>query len=422
MILWHISSTPPATLHPSSSHLQGPAQPPHHPPAPQGHSRAAPQGHPGRVTQQAAQVCPCPDDTQGQRSPRVVWMEPSRSCSCPSPQPVVPAQPSWSPKHRHQAQGISSTTVSMGRQQSSSSQGCSPKARAALAYGEVTAWAEQAWSSIHPFEPGQEVDFTLRSHRKLPKLVQQPGLGSISSTISSHTHAHLQAEASSYPDLPQEQGQPQLQHQSKAKGKTQPMSSRSSPEPLSPGEQHGQPDHILPSSYLDVLPAALHRTTSAACRALELNTSFPSKPCENESNALYSPGQGQQHQQLWQWEVRASAGPAAACLAHTQQQCLFCLRSASSRCIQDPSAASQHIPPRTEPSRDMAQPWCLLGFGDQLGLSQHWDALHSAGQSSSSDEHHHCAPLEIPKELRMEMDFALFSCGKTLGGQQRVKA
>lgn len=136
-----------------------------------------------------------------------------------------------------------------------------------------------------------------------------------------------------------------------------------------------------------------------------LFSSFPSKSCENEGDPLNSPGQGQQHQQLWQWEVRASAGPAAACLDHTQQQGLFCLCSPSSQCIHDPSAASQHIPHRTEPSRVMAQPWCLPGAGALLSLPQQWDALHSAGQSCSSDEHHLCAPQKIPEKLRMEMAF-----------------
>lgn len=122
------------------------------------------------MTKQAAQVCSCPDDTQRLRSPRVVWVKPSSSCSCfcscPPPQPVVPPQPSRSPKHHHQAQSISSTRAQPqwegNSPQAASVAGCTPKARAALAYREVTAWPEQPRSSIRPFEPGQEVDFTLR--------------------------------------------------------------------------------------------------------------------------------------------------------------------------------------------------------------------------------------------------------------------
>lgn len=88
---------------------------------------------------------------------------------------------------------------------------------------------EQPWSTFSPFEPGQEEDLTLR---RTPKAVAScpswsssldwlhPALGSISSTSTSPTHAQTKAEASSYPDLPYDQGQPQLRHlleQTKAK-------------------------------------------------------------------------------------------------------------------------------------------------------------------------------------------------------------
>ena len=127
-----------------------------------------------------------------------------------------------------------------GRQQPQSS--CSPKACAALKYGGVTARPEQPWSGFCPFEPGQEVDLCLRCLQK-PWQAAQAGpavctgcghaLGSISSTSSSPTHTQTEAEASSYPDLPHDQGQPQLRHLlEQSQGEKRATSSRSSPRDL----------------------------------------------------------------------------------------------------------------------------------------------------------------------------------------------
>lgn len=131
------------------------------------------------------------------------------------------------------------------------------------------------------------------------------------------------------------------------------MSSRSHPETLSPGEQHGQPNRILPSSCLHLLPVVCitvvgrsglqkhHPGTSVLQRALPArghgqssSSSLPSKSCENESDALNSSGHGRQSQQIWQRGCQISHRFCCKVFsAPTQQRCPSC--SPSSQCIHD---------------------------------------------------------------------------------------
>lgn len=62
------------------------------------------------------------------------------------------------------------------------------------------------------------------------------------------------------------------------------MSSRSSPETLSPREQHGQPDCTLPSSCLYLLPAVCFTTVGR----LGLQKHHPGSPWLAESPASMS--------------------------------------------------------------------------------------------------------------------------------------
>jgi len=171
----------------------------------------------------------------------------------------------------------------------------------------------------------------------------------------------------------------------------------------------------------------LQRALPARVRGQHLISSLPSKSCENESDALNSPGRGRQSQQIWQRGGQILRRFCCkVCLAVTQERCPSCSpRMEKERMNPRPAEVSagsglpqHHSMAQAGQSPARTAMWLSSGgstgpgtssASPSTGLSRtppgrlRWDAW----QSCSSDEHPPRTPAETADELRLGMSLPL---------------